>query len=112
MTFNPGSSGVEERNLFIPEEPNRVELDVEIEGDVLVAIYTMGDEDHGIGQLLRHQMQKDKRISFVAYTIPHPLEAKLKLRFHIHPSLDPITILNDNINLITENLGHLQSLFS
>lgn len=103
MSFNPGScSSVEDKNLFVPEEQadRRIELETEVVSeDVLIAIYTMIDEDHGVGQLLRDELQQDpqKRVSYAAYRIPHPQEAVMTLRFHVHPKTDPKAVLDDAI---------------
>jgi DNA-directed RNA polymerase subunit L len=173
MTFNPASwSTGEDRNVFVPDESNRVEMESEVVKveprqtslkhlartttattaafaqsklrsianpedvmldaahmfDVLsstttippppphppgptaatalpekerlgVAVYTMVDEDDGVGQLLRAELQRDplQRVSFAAYRIPHRQEAVMKLRFHVSPNVDPQVVLNDAI---------------
>ena len=113
MSFNPGSSSsVEDKNLFVPEEQaeRRIELETEVASDnVLVAIYTMIEEDHGVGQLLRDELQQDpqKRVSYAAYRIPHPQEAVMTLRFHVHPRVDPRAVLDDAIARCIDKIKRL-----
>lgn len=98
----PGLSMVDALDAFYRPVPNgggRVGAPANRgENDTLVAIYTMLEEDHGVGQLLRQELQRDPRVSFAAYRIPHPQEAVMKLRFHTRPQSDPQTILNDAID--------------
>lgn len=113
MSFNTGSSSaVEDKNVFVPEELNRVELEVEeVDGVVVVAVYTMIDEDHGVGQLLRDELLRDpqKRVTFAAYRIPHPQEAVMKLRFHTTKPTDPQTLLDEAINRCVRRIDTLSS---
>lgn len=105
MSFNPGgASSVDDKNVFVPEESQRVELSTNVVQDqaghsVVVAVCSMIDEDHGIGHLLRHELQRDpqQRVSFAACRVPHPQEAVLQVRFHTTPNKDPQAILNDAI---------------
>jgi DNA-directed RNA polymerase subunit L len=100
MSFNTGNgSNVDDKNLFVADEFVRIKLETEVvDQSVLVATYSMVDEDHDVGMWLTHELQKDKRVSFAAYNIPHPQESLMKLRFHTHPSIDPRQILNDAIH--------------
>jgi len=113
MSFNPGSvSSVEDKNVFVPEELNRIEIETEVVSDaVMVVLYSMVDEDHGVGQLLRDELQNDplKRVSYAAYRIPHPQEAVMHLRFHVHPKTDPQSVLNDAIQRLIDRIDILKT---
>lgn len=112
MSFNPGaSSSVDDKNLFVPEETNRIELETEVvkPGGEIVAIYTMVDEDYGIGHLLRQELQLDPlgRILFAACRVPHPQEAVMQLRFHLKPKCDAQTVLNEAIERCIRRIDRL-----
>jgi len=55
-------------------------LDVEFGENETIATLTFYDQDHTIGNSLRYMCMKNKNTSFCGYTIPHPLENKMKLR--------------------------------
>jgi DNA-directed RNA polymerase II subunit RPB11 len=42
--------------------------------------FTMLQEDHTIGNLLRMQLHADKHVLFAGYRIPHPLETRMLVR--------------------------------
>jgi len=42
--------------------------------------YTFPDEDHTLGNLLRHQLLKDPQVVFAAYQVPHPLTRSVQVR--------------------------------
>lgn len=114
MSFNPGSSSVaEDKNVFVADEhgERRIEVETEVASEtVMVVVYTMMDEDHGVGQLLRDELQNDpqKRVSYAAYRIPHPQEAVMKLRFHVHPKTDPQHVLSDAIRRCVDRIDAIQ----
>ena len=100
MTFNPGwSSAVDDKNLFVQDDANRIELSIEVDekAQVKKALYTMINEDDGVGQLLRHKLQADPRVTFAAYRIPHRQEAVMKLAFYVKLEHDPQRVLNDSL---------------
>jgi len=128
MSFNPGwASAVDDKNVFVPEETNRVELDTEIvlplndgksvvadsksvvadSKSVKVAVYTMIDEDDGVGQLLRKELLRDKRVLYAAYRIPHRQEALMKLRFHVPTDVDPQVVLDDCLERCIQNINNV-----
>lgn len=111
MSFTPGSTGSgEEKNVFLPDS-NRIELETSVDSksQVRVAEFTMVGEDDRMGQLLRKALEEDKRVSFVAYRIPHREEDVLKLRFHLVSNQeDPILVLQQAIDVCISQLTSLQ----
>ena len=161
MSFNPASwSTGEDRNVFVPDESERVEIESDLvqlfeptaqtslqtlaqttsattsafsrvgfqsaspsevqkptdqkkedDAKLGVAVYTMIDEDDGIGQLLRSELQRDplRRVSFAAYRIPHRQEAVMKLRFHVNTDVNPQIVLNDAMNRCLDRISAVES---
>ncbi len=40
-------------------------------------------EDHTLGNMIRHQLLKDPNVIFAGYKNPHPLEHKIILRIQV-----------------------------
>ena len=41
---------------------------------------TINDEDHTLGNILRHELLRDKSVKFSGYKRPHPLENKIEIK--------------------------------
>ncbi|KAL2610407.1 hypothetical protein R1flu_028980 [Riccia fluitans] len=48
--------------------------------DQSASTFALTEEDHTLGNSLRYILNKDPRVSFVGYTIPHPAEERVHLR--------------------------------
>ena len=44
------------------------------------ATFTLHNEDHTIGNVLRYMLNKSPEVEFVGYSVPHPSEPKMNLR--------------------------------
>ncbi|KXN74591.1 RBP11-like subunits of RNA polymerase, partial [Conidiobolus coronatus NRRL 28638] len=58
-------------------------------------LVTVEKEDHTLGNLLRGQLLRDPRVTFVGYRLPHPLVNALELRIQTKPDCDVKTCLSD-----------------
>ena len=75
-----------------------------------VATFTLVDEDDTTGQLLRHELGSDTRVSGAGYHKPHPLENLMKFHVQSHIDCPPQTALNDAIDRCVAKLSHLRAL--
>ena len=94
------------------------ERDIKIEN---AGTLTIEREDHTLGNLVRMQLLRDPKVTYVAYKQPHPLEHHIVIRVHTQQSravgdgappylpTDAIATaledLNAEINLISEKLA-------
>uniref|UniRef100_A0A7E5A213 Probable DNA-directed RNA polymerase II subunit RPB11 n=1 Tax=Panagrellus redivivus TaxID=6233 RepID=A0A7E5A213_PANRE len=79
---------------------------IEIDKDTKVpnaAIFKFNKEDHTLGNLLKHQLLKNKNVLFAGYRNPHPLEHIFLLRIQTNGDITPADALIDAI----DNLGRL-----
>ena len=72
------------------------------------ATFTILKEDHTLGNLLRHQLLKDKRVIFAGYRVPHPLEHTVELRVQTTDESTPIQVLQEAVQELIANLGTLK----
>lgn len=47
--------------------------------------FVLGDEDHTIGNALRHVLMNDTRVNFAGYCVPHPSEPVVHIRVQTNP---------------------------
>jgi len=66
----------------IQEEPCKGEDGVESEQNVT---FTINEEDHTLGNVLRFVLAKYPETEFVGYTIPHPTQHRIILRVQARP---------------------------
>ena len=46
----------------------------------LARTFVLHNEDHTLGNALRHCLMQRENVTFCGYSVPHPLEAKMHLR--------------------------------
>lgn len=86
-----------EKNLKIIRDkklPNTIEL--EITG-----------ESHTLGNLLTDTLLSDKRCTYAAYKVPHPLEEKLIVKISAERGSDVIGLLNETIKNVIAQIDHV-----
>lgn len=50
--------------------------------------FAIGDEDHTIGNAVRHILMQDERVNFAGYSVPHPSEPIVHIRVQTNPKSD------------------------
>ncbi|KAL6726500.1 RNA polymerase Rpb3/Rpb11 dimerization domain protein [Ancylostoma duodenale] len=63
------------------------------------------EEDHTIGNSLKHILCRMKDVEFCGYNVPHPLEDKILLRLQTKPGIPAGPLL-------LEALTHLETIFA
>ena len=76
--------------------------------DRTCATYSIENEDHTLGNLLRWMLCKDERVELAAYSIPHPSDNRIHLR--IQTSSCPATVvLDDAMTNLIELVDYLET---
>jgi DNA-directed RNA polymerases I and III subunit RPAC2 len=61
--------------------PHKATTPLAIKGDLPDAqTFCIGDEDHTLGNSLRHVLIRDRSVEFAGYSVPHPAEPVVHLR--------------------------------
>lgn len=58
----------------------KTEFEVRGTGDPSSRTFAIGDEDHTLGNALRHVLIQNSRIGFAGYSVPHPSEPVVHIR--------------------------------
>ena len=67
----------------------------------------MRDEDHTLGNAIRHQLLLDKRVRFAGYKKPHPLEEYVEVKVQTTGEVSPPQAVVDACNTLISNLQRL-----
>jgi DNA-directed RNA polymerase II subunit RPB11 len=123
MTFNSGSApvsggygaGSEDRHIFLPEGRGERKVSFDVRKHVSPSKHniswrgtlTIVDEDHTVGQILRHALSSDPRVMTAGYVIPHPLENAMRLHVQTVESCPPLAAIADALDGSILSLHHL-----
>ena len=90
---NPEVIGATVNDFNISKANDRLE----IEGnDELSKTFIFGNEDHTLGNSLRHVLAQRKETEFCAYSVPHPYEPKMNVRLQAHEGTTSVNELMKN----------------
>lgn len=64
---------------------SKTEFEVRGTGDPSSRTFAIGDEDHTLGNALRHVLMNNANIGFAGYSVPHPSEPVVHIRVQTLP---------------------------
>ncbi|PKA60200.1 DNA-directed RNA polymerase II subunit RPB11 [Apostasia shenzhenica] len=72
--------------------------------------FSLADEDHTLANAVRFVLNKDPRVEFCGYSIPHPSENKVNIR--VQTTGDPAKdVLKDSLHTLILMCKHVRSTF-
>mmetsp|Transcript_35215 Transcript_35215/g.46506 ORF Transcript_35215/g.46506 Transcript_35215/m.46506 type:complete len:109 (-) Transcript_35215:123-449(-) len=66
------------------------------------ATFVFGDEDHTLGNALRHVLMQRPETDFCGYSVPHPTEPKMNLRLQTAGGKDATSVLKAGLKDLSE----------
>lgn len=82
----------EEPNLRVLGEPNN-----EAE-----RTFIFRDEDHTLGNAIRHVLMKDSRTDFCGYSVPHPSEPVVNVRLQTKDGTPAARVMDDGLGNLAQ----------
>eukprot|EP01137_Pigoraptor_chileana_P021784 Opistho-2@85912 len=74
--------------------------------------FQVNKEDHTLGNLLKYQLLKDKRVLFSGYRMPHPLEHRFLLRVQTDSKeYTPVMAVENAIRLLIRDVAAIEERF-
>ncbi|KIW09066.1 uncharacterized protein PV09_00015 [Verruconis gallopava] len=67
-------------------------------GSDTAASFEFLEEDHTLGNALRHIIMKNPQVEFCGYSIPHPAEKKMNLRIQTYDGVNVQDVLEKGLN--------------
>jgi DNA-directed RNA polymerases I and III subunit RPAC2 len=55
--------------------------------------FAIGDEDHTLGNTLRHVLMQNSKVDFAGYAVPHPSEPVVNIRVQTAKGANPISAI-------------------
>lgn len=77
------------------------------------ATFCIRQEDHTLGNLLRHFVMRDPSVEFCGYSLPHPSESKIHIRIQCNPNSEStaVDVLHKALDEIILSTQQTQSTF-
>ena len=79
--------------------------------DVKSATFIFGNEDHTLGNALRHVLSQNASVDFVGYSVPHPYEPKMNIRLQALGENSAISTLKKSLVDVQEAANVLDDCF-
>ncbi|XP_063880482.1 DNA-directed RNA polymerases I and III subunit RPAC2-like isoform X2 [Scylla paramamosain] len=83
-TMPVGPDGFRLQNVNESKEKNKLEWVTGPSQDDYNRTFVINDEDHTLGNALKHIIMQDPAVEFCGYTVPHPMERKIHVRVQTH----------------------------
>lgn len=74
-------------------------------------VYTIKDEDHTLGNILRSSLLQQPGVNVAAYRIPHPLEKKMTVTISTNGTVTPPEALNRTIDELALECDSMETSF-
>ena len=75
------------------------------------ATITINGEDHTLGNIVRQQLLRDKRVRFAGYRKPHPLYDLVEFKVQSNGEVEPWKLLEDACMNLTHHLDAVDLAF-
>ncbi|MPC13912.1 DNA-directed RNA polymerases I and III subunit RPAC2-like [Portunus trituberculatus] len=79
-----GADGFRLQNVNENKEKNKLEWVTGPSQDDYNRTFVINDEDHTLGNALKHIIMQNPDVEFCGYTVPHPMERKIHVRVQTH----------------------------
>ena len=79
--------------------------------DASSATFIFGNEDHTLGNSLRHVLMNRKETTFCGYSVPHPYEPKMNIRLQVENGSKAIDVLKAGLSELEETANLLDDAF-
>ncbi|KAG2194303.1 DNA-directed RNA polymerase [Mucor mucedo] len=99
----------EEPDLVVSAD--KVEI-VGTHGDPTAMTFCFKEEDHTLGNSLRHVINKNREVDFCGYSIPHPSEAKMNVRIQTTENTTAIDALKTGLSDLLDMVSHIRDSYA
>ncbi len=74
--------------------------------------FIFGNEDHTLGNCLRHILMQREETDFCGYSVPHPYEPKMNIRLQTTNGYPAIEVLKSGLKDLEETANILEETFT
>ncbi|GAX82487.1 hypothetical protein CEUSTIGMA_g9914.t1 [Chlamydomonas eustigma] len=73
--------------------------------------FTIMNEDHTLGNMVRMQLHEDRNVIFAGYRIPHPLESKMQIMIQTNGEKAPTLAMEHALDDLRSEMTSVLSAF-
>ncbi|KAG1673009.1 hypothetical protein FOA52_005939 [Chlamydomonas sp. UWO 241] len=73
--------------------------------------FTIMNEDHTVGNMVRMQLHEDRMVVFAGYRVPHPLETKMLIMVQTTGQKSPIQAVDHALDDLRSEIGSIAAAF-
>ena len=86
-----------------------VDLEVRGTGHAGSRTFVIGDEDHTLGNSLRHVLMQNRAVEFAGYSVPHPSEPVVHIRVQTNQKVSAAEALREACQTLHDQCAHVLS---
>ncbi|KAI8376549.1 DNA-directed RNA polymerase [Radiomyces spectabilis] len=90
---------------------DKVEIIAGAHSDQTAMTFAFKEEDHTLGNSLRHMINKNPEVDLCGYSIPHPSEAKMHLRIQTTENTTAIDALKKGMDDLYDLCAHIRQTY-
>ncbi|KAI7880572.1 RBP11-like subunits of RNA polymerase [Lichtheimia hyalospora FSU 10163] len=90
---------------------DKMEIIAGATGDQTAMTFCFKEEDHTLGNSLRHMINKNPQVDFCGYSIPHPSEAKMHMRIQTTKRTNAVDALKKGMDDLTELCEYIKEAY-
>lgn len=106
---NEDSADVEVEEAIVPAD--KIEIVSGSNSDPTCMTFCFKEEDHTLGNSLRHMIMKNPSVDYCGYSIPHPSEAKMNVHIQTTEQTNAVAALNKGFDDLTDLCQHVITSF-
>lgn len=101
-----GPDGFRLQNANESKEKNKLEWVTGPSQDDCNRTFVISDEDHTLGNALKHIIMQNAAVEFCGYTVPHPMERKIHVRIQTNgtPALEVLQQALKDLKKLNEDV--------
>ncbi|KAI8099900.1 DNA-directed RNA polymerase [Halteromyces radiatus] len=99
----------EDDEVAIAED--KVEIITGSSSDPTAMTFSLKNEDHTVGNTLRHLINKNPQVDFCGYSIPHPSEAKMHIRIQTSDKTTAVDAFRKGMVDLTDMCTHIRDAY-
>ncbi|ORZ18680.1 RNA polymerase Rpb3/Rpb11 dimerization domain-domain-containing protein [Absidia repens] len=79
--------------------------------DQTAMTFSLKNEDHTVGNSLRHMINKNPQVDFCGYSIPHPSEPKMHIRIQTSDKTTAVDAFRKGMVDLTDMCSHIRDTY-
>ncbi|KCV69470.1 hypothetical protein H696_03899 [Fonticula alba] len=97
---------------YYSEPAVKISILPEVDSNPAAATFVLFNEDHTLGNSLRHLLMRNPRVVYCGYSAPHPTEEKIHLRIQTEEGYTAVEALQKSLDDLVSVCDHMLDTFT